>query len=120
MEVKVDNENELELISFCGFSFGQFMQFAEFISLTRLRGKGAVEEIATELRLSCHWAIDWKGKTMALLDLTWEQIFMLNSILVLDDNRNSFIWIHKAIEKAVDMAMSAKGNVNREVFLGKC
>ena len=56
----------------------------------------------------------------SLLDLTWEQVFMLNSILVLDDNRNSFIWIHKAIEKAVDIAMSAKGGVNREVLLEKC
>ena len=96
------------------------MQFAEFVSFARLRGQGCVEEIATELHLSCHWAIDWTGKTMALLDLTWEQIFMLNSILVLDDNRNSFIWIHKAIKKAVDMAMSAKGGVNREVLHGKC
>ena len=120
MDVKIDNEHELELISFCGLSFGQFRQFAEFISFARLRGQGCVEEIATELCLSCHWAIDWAGKTMALLDLTWEQIFMLNSILVLDDNRNSFIWIHKAIEKAVEIAMSAKGGVNREVLLGKC
>jgi len=120
MQIKVDNEHELELVSFCGFSFGQFMQFAEFISLARLRGMGAVEEIATELCLSCHWAIDWTGKTVSLLDLTWEQIFMLNSILVLDDQRNCFIWIHKAIEKAVDMAMSAKGRINREVLLGKC
>ncbi|MCJ7778843.1 MAG: hypothetical protein MUP16_11090 [Sedimentisphaerales bacterium] len=119
MQVKVDNEHEIELVSFCGFSFGQFMQFAEFLSFARLRGQGHVEEIATELCLSCHWAIDWAGKTMALLDLTWEQIFMLNSILVLDDNRNSFIWIHKAIEKAVDIAMSAKGGVNREVLIGK-
>jgi len=120
MDIKIDNKNDPELISFCGFSFGQFMQFAEFISLERIRGKGLIEEIAAELHLSCHWAIDWTGRSMALLDLTWEQIFTLNSILVLDDNRNSFLWIHKAIEKAVDLAMSAKGNIKREVLLGKC
>lgn len=118
MQVKVDNEREL--VSFCGFSFGKFMQFAEFIRFERANNKSLIEEIATELHLSCHWAIDWTGKTVSLLDLTWEQIFMLNSILVLDDSRNCFIWIHKAIEKAVDIAMSAKGSVNREVLIKKC
>jgi len=118
MDVRIDNKNEL--VSFCGFSFGKFLQFAEFVKFERANNKGMIEEIATELCLSCHWAIDWSGKTMSLLDLTWEQIFMLNSILVLDDQRNSFIWIHKAIEKAVDMAMNAKGYVNKEVTLGKC
>ena len=119
MEVKVDNEHELELVSFYGFSFGKFLQFAEFIRFERANNKGLIEEIATELHLSCHWAIDWKNKTISLLDLTWEQIFMLNSILLLDDNRNCFVWIHKAIERAVNMAMSAKGGVKREVLLGK-
>ena len=111
MEVKIDNKNEL--VSFCGFSFGKFLQFDEFISLARLRGKGMVEEIATELQRSCHWALDWENKTISLLDLTWEQIFMLNSVLVLDDQRNCFVWIHKAIEKAVDLAMSAKDIVGK-------
>lgn len=118
MQIKIDNKHELELVSFCGFSFGQFMQFAEFISFARLRGQGCVEEIAKELYLSCHWAMDWSGKTMSLIDLTWEQVFMLNSILVLDDKRNLFLWIHKAIEKAVNMAMSAKSVVKREVIIG--
>ena len=106
MEVVIDNKNEL--ISFCGFSFGKYKQFLEFIKFERANNNGLIEEIATELHLSCHWALDREHKSISLLDLTWEQIFMLNSILVLDDQRNSFIWIHKAIEKAVDMAMSAK------------
>ena len=118
MEVRIDNKHELELVSFCGFSIGKFMQFAEFISLARRIGEGRVEEIAKELHMSCHWALDWSGKTMSLIDLTWEQMFMLNSILVLDDQRNCFVWIHKAIEKAVNMAMSAKSAVKREVIIG--
>lgn len=120
MEVKIENKHELELVSFYGFTFGKFLQFAEFIKFERANNKGMIEEIATELCLSYHWVIDWEGKSMALLDLTWEQIFMLNSILVLDDQRNSFIWIQNAIEKAIDMAMSAKSSVKREVLLGKC
>lgn len=120
MEVEINKEHELELISFYGFSFGKFLQFAEFISTERVCSKDWIEEIARELHLSCHWAIDWNRKSMALLDLTWEHVFMLNSMLVLDDQRNSFIWIQKAIEKAVSMAMSAKDYVKREVILGKC
>lgn len=108
MEVIIDNKNELELVSFCGFSFGKFMQFAEFVSIERIRGEGLIEEIATELHLPCHWDLDWMGKSMDLMDLTWEQIFMLECMLVLDDHRNSFIWIHKTIEKAVDMAKEKK------------
>ena len=112
MEIKIDNKNELELVSFYWLNFEKFMQFMAFISLARLsRGQGCVEEIAKELYLSCHWAMDWNGRRMALIDLTWEQVFMLNSILALDDQRNCFIWIHKAIEKAVDMAMSAKARI---------
>lgn len=115
MEVRIDKKHELELVSFCGLSYGKFMQFTEFISLARQRERGWIEEIAKELHISCHWALDWSGKTISLLDLTWEQIFMLNSILVLDDKRNCFLWIHKAIEKAVDMALSARPAVKRGV-----
>ena len=111
----IDNKNEPELVSFYWLSFTQFMKFMEFISFARLIGQGCVEEIAKELYLSCHWALDWRGRRMALVDLTWEQVLMLNSIIVHDDKWNSLSQIHKAIEKAVEMAMSAKeGKFNDE------
>lgn len=104
MEVKVDNENEL--VSFCGLSFGKFWQFAEFMNFyDRNKNNGMIAELEKELHQSCHWSIDWKNKTFSILGLTWENVFVLNSILILDSNRNCFIWIQRAIEKAVDMAM---------------
>lgn len=118
MDVKVDSENEL--ISFCGFSYGKYKQFLEFIRFERASNNFLIKEISKELHLSCHWAIDRKRKIVSLLDLSWEQVFMLIWMLVLDDQRNSFIWIQKALEKAVDMGMSDKANiVNIEVLLEK-
>jgi len=107
MVIVVDDKRQN--VSFCGISFEQFFHIKTVIQIARTQGKGRANQIANALNLNCLYYLDYERQQISLLQLSWEQVFMLNATMIslqqsmnADKNKLELDYMIAAIEAAVE------------------
>lgn len=96
-------------VSLCGISCIDFIRLGGILSFARTHSCFQIRKSASELILEGSWIIDEKRNTISLLQLNWDQVFMLHTIFMslhqidLDDKtKKAFDIIVTAINAAVE------------------
>lgn len=76
-------DDRRERITLADMTPAQFMQLAAMIRLARAHANRHVSAGASSLDINSHWILrPGQPGSMALMDLTWEEVFMLITVLI--------------------------------------